>query len=123
MSTPYIPEPLPDFSDGYQGPEERNTHQVLVSIAQQNEEILTVLRHIEAKLGQGAQSSVELSENAKGAIQLSVKVYNESPVVGAGADAVVAFGVLKREIEQQQLRQWTDTIDSLGLTAKNGAEG
>jgi hypothetical protein len=84
--------------------------------------ILAELKHIRAASASTARSSVELAETAKGAVQLSVKSYQDSPIVDAGINAIAEFGLLKREIERQQARQWQVTVDALAAK-QSGVDG
>ena len=92
----------------------RSDHQVLVSIAQLQTEILTELQHIRTALNSSARSSVELAENAKGAVQITVKTYVDcAPVDDACIEAVAGFRTLKKEVERGMMEGWRETIEQL----------
>ncbi len=76
-------------------------------------DILAELRQIRATLGNTSRSSVELSENAKGAVQITVKAYAESPIDTACIEASSGFATMKREVERGQMQQWQITVDDL----------
>lgn len=94
-------------------------HDAQISAANSLIAILAELKAIRA--AQGNTSSVELEENAKGAVQITVKTYVSSPPIDeACTEAVAAFAVLKREVERGQMAQWKDTLEAVqnggGLT-------
>src|SRR4051812_23834518 len=73
-------------------------------------EILAELRALRLALGSQSRSSVELTENAKGAVQITVKAYTDSPIDSACVEAVAGFATLKHEVERGQMQQWKDTL-------------
>jgi hypothetical protein len=83
-------------------------------------DILAELRQIRAALGNTSRSSVELSENAKGAVQITVKAYSESPIDTACIEASSGFATMKREVDRGQMTQWAETVAD--LQAKRAAE-
>jgi hypothetical protein len=56
---------------------------------------------------------VQLEQDSKGQVKLTVKRYADSPFGDVGDDAVREFGRLYRLIEQQQAQAWRDTAESL----------
>ena len=76
-------------------------------------ELLAEVKHLRAALGSSSRSSAELTENAKGAVQITVKAYVDSPMDSACIEAVAAFRTLKAEVERGQLEQWKSTVEEL----------
>jgi hypothetical protein len=88
---------------------ERTGHQVLESVAQLLEESLSVQRHLLAALvASGSVSSVQLEQDSKGQVKLTVKSYSGSDVESAGTAAVEEFGRLFRAVEQRQMDGWKE---------------
>jgi hypothetical protein len=79
------------------------------------EEILTELRHLRAERTTGAEarSSVQLDQDSKGQVKLTVKRYADSPFDEIGEDAIEEFARLFREVERLQMQGWRDTVEAL----------
>jgi len=92
----------------------RDTHDVLVSIAQLLTEQVTELRHIRAALSaSGSVSSVQLEQDSKGQVKLTVKAYENSDVEAAGTAALDEFGRLFRLVAERQMAGWAETVEML----------
>lgn len=106
-------EPLPEFT-------ERTERQILEDIVAQTFDMLTELKHIRAALGQSgtSRSSVELAQNAKGGIQITVKAYEGSDVEQPIVDAIAGFRTAYREVQHQQLADWQETVNHLNGASK-----
>jgi hypothetical protein len=92
---------------------QRDTHDLLVSIAQLLTEQLAELRHIRAALAaSGSVSSVQLEQGAK-EVRVTVKSYADSDVESAGTAALEEFGRLFRLVAQRQMAGWAETVDVL----------
>jgi len=92
----------------------RDTHDVLVSIAQLLTEQVTELRHIRAVLAaNGSVSSVQLEQDSKGQVKLTVKAYENSDVEVAGTAALDEFGRLFRLVAERQMAGWAETVEML----------
>jgi len=85
------------------------------------EHLLGEVRDLRMALGNTSRSSVELSQNAKGAVQIAVKSYADSPVEEAGNNAVAEFGRLYRLAEENMLNGWRDSLEALSASRGNGA--
>ena len=81
-------------------------------------EILAELRALRLAFGSQSRSSVELTENAKGAVQITVKTYADSPIDAACVEAIAGFATLKHEVERGQMEQWRDTLEKVELDKK-----
>ena len=100
------PEPLPEFP-------ERTTLNVLVDIAQALQDLREEVRQIRNAVGSNVRSSVELAENAKGAVQIAVKAYVDSPIDSACIEAVAGFRTLKQEVERGIMDNWAAEVERL----------
>jgi len=91
----------------------RDTHDVMVSIAQLLTEQLTELRHIRAALAaSGSVSSVQLEQGAK-EVRVTVKSYAGSDVEAAGTAALDEFGRLFGLVADRQMAGWAETVEML----------
>lgn len=87
-----------------------------IHISQENTliEMLAELKHIRAALAaSGSVSSAQLEQDSKGQVKLTVKAYAGSDVESAGTAALDEFGRLFRAVEEQQRRQWSDTVTAV----------
>ena len=95
-------------------PMQRSGHDI--HIAQENTlvEILAELRHMRAALGaSGSVSSVQLEQDSKGQVKVTVKAYADSDVSTAGTAAVEEFGRVYCEVERRQMEGWRETVEQL----------
>ena len=53
---------------------------------------------------------VEISENAKGEVQISVKVRSDSDVKSAGQAALLEYLRLRKELKREELKKWSDIV-------------
>jgi len=97
------------------------TEQLLEAVLNELVRMNGTLEHIRAAVGSTSRSSVELSQNAKGAVQIAVKSYADSPVEEAGNNAVAEFGRLYRLAEENMLNGWRDSLEALSASRGNGA--
>lgn len=74
-------------------------------------EVLAEMKSIRAALGTSARSSVELAENAKGGVQITVKAYAEAPIDSACTEAIAAFATMKDEVRRGQMDDWASALD------------
>lgn len=99
------------------------TEQLIDRLGILGEEILAELRHIRAQRSSPseARSSVQLEQDSKGQVKLTVKRYADSPFEDIGDDAIAQFARLFLEIERRQMTGWRLTVDGLRDRVAEGA--
>lgn len=87
-------------------------------------EILAELRALRLALGSQSRSSVELTENSKGEVRITVKAYVDSQIDSACIEAAAGFATMKSEVERglraqnrkvdsDQMAQWSGEVARL----------
>lgn len=103
--------------------EQRNTHDVLVSLCQLAEEQLAVSRHILSALNRPSsesRSSVEFDSNGSaGKVKVKVKEYVDQPVDETLSGLKQKFTAAMADIEDAQSAGWRATVN--GLAAEGAA--
>lgn len=97
--------------------EQRNTHDVLISLCQLAEEQLAVSRHILAALNRPSsesRSSVEFDSNGSaGKVKVKVKEYVDQPVDETLIGLKQKFTAAMADIEDAQSAGWRATVNGL----------